>query len=197
MELIDRIVAVVDEKPLLLSEVRTLAAVREVGEAEALEAAIDELLMYAEASRVAPVEVAPEEEREALAALARDHPSLGSSLPEIDLRRLVRRQIAILRYVEFRFRPQVQVSDEEVRTEWAQAAGASTSFENAQPAIRARLERRALDERIEAWVKELRARADVRRTAPPSSSEDTFPPADSPKAVLPEFPAAASLPADP
>jgi uncharacterized protein (DUF1697 family) len=72
--------------------------------------------------------------------------------------------------VEFRFRPQVRVSDEEVRKAWEEEqAGnpAGPALEDEQEAIRARLERRALDERVEAWVKELRARADVRYVAPP------------------------------
>ena len=62
--------------------------------------------------------------------------------------------------MEFRFRPQVRVSDAEVRKAWEdEQAGrpAGPAFEDEQEALRARLERRALDERIEAWVRELRA----------------------------------------
>jgi hypothetical protein len=91
-------------------------------------------------------------------------------VPEPDLRRLLRRQLAILKYVEFRFRPQVRVSDDDVRQAWEEEqAGrpAGPALEDEQEAIRARLERRALDERVEAWVKELRARADVRYVGPP------------------------------
>ncbi len=86
-------------------------------------------------------------------------------MPEPDLRRLLRRQLAILKYVEFRFRPQVRIGDDEVRKAWEEEqAGrpAGPALEDAQEVIRARLERRALDERIEAWVRELRSRADVR-----------------------------------
>ena len=39
---------------------------------------------------------------------------------------------------------------------------AGVSFEAEKERIRERLERRALDERVEAWVRELRVRADVR-----------------------------------
>ena len=49
------------------------------------------------------------------------------------------------------------------------------AFEDEQDAIRARLERRALDERVEAWVKELRARADVRYVAAPPGREARAP----------------------
>jgi peptidyl-prolyl cis-trans isomerase SurA len=176
MEIIERIVAVVDERPLLLSDVRALAAVRGLAEGPALEAAIDERLMYIEAARLPQAEVTREEEDRALTLLLDTRPTLRAEVPEPDLRRLLRRQIAILKYVEFRFRPQVRVSDEEVRKAWEEEqAGrpAGPALEDEQEAIRTRLERRALDERIEAWVRELRARADVRYVggAPPALAE--------------------------
>jgi len=172
-EVIERIAAVVDERPLLLSDVRTLMAVRGLPEGEALEAAIDERLMHTEAARIPQAEVPAEEEDKALALLLETRPALRAEIREPNLRRLLRRQLAILKYVEFRFRPQVRVSDEEVRKAWEEEqAGnpAGPALEDEQEAIRARLERRALDERVEAWVKELRARADVRYVPPPSEA---------------------------
>ena len=62
-ELIERVVAVVDERPLLLSDVRALALVRSLEPEAALEAAIDERLMYGEAAQVAQAEVSPAAER--------------------------------------------------------------------------------------------------------------------------------------
>lgn len=164
-EVVERIVAVVDERPLLLSDLRAFMAVRGLPEGEALEAAIDERLMHVEAARIPQAEVPAEEEDRALALLVETRPALRGEVPEPDLRRLLRRQLAILKYVEFRFRPQVRVSEEEVRRAWEEEqAGrpAGPALEDEQEAIRARLERRALDERVEAWVRELRARADVR-----------------------------------
>jgi len=111
-----------------------------------------------------------QEEDRALALLAETHPALRGTVPEPDLRRLLRRQLAILKYVEFRFRPQVRVSDDDVRKAWEEEqAGnpAGPALEDEQEAIRARLERKALDERIEVWVAELRARADVRYVCQP------------------------------
>jgi hypothetical protein len=162
---IERVVVVVDQRPLLLSDVRALAAVRGLGEAQATEAAIDERLMQVEAARLPQAEVPADEEARALALLLETRPDLGRQVPEADLRRLLRRQLAILRYVEFRFRPQLRVSDAEVRQAWeGENAGSpeGPALEDEEEAIRSRLERRALDERIEAWVRELRARADVR-----------------------------------
>jgi len=167
--LLERVVAVVDERPLLLSDVQTLAAVRGLDAKAALDPAIDERLMYGEASRLAQAEVRTADVDEALASLLARQPELRERLPEADLRRLLRRQLAILRYVEFRFRPQVRITDEQVRKAWeAEEVGRPSGLplEDATEAIRARLERRALDERIEAWVAELRARADVRIVAP-------------------------------
>jgi hypothetical protein len=165
VETIERVVAVVDERPLLLSDVRALQAVRGLAEPKALEAAIDERLMQLEASRLPQADVSPEEEDRALALLLETRPALRAAVPEADLRRLLRRQLGVLKYVEFRFRPQVRVSDEEVRKAWEEEqAGrpAGPALEDEQEAIRARLERQAIDERIEAWVASLRARAAVR-----------------------------------
>jgi hypothetical protein len=170
VETVERVVAVVDERPLLLSDVRTLQAVRGLGEEAAREAAIDERLMHAEAARLPQAEVTPEEEEQAVVRLLAGRPALRDTVPEPELRRLMRRQIGIFKYVEFRFRPQLRVGDDEVRKAWEEEqAGrpAGPAFEDAQDELRSRLERRALDERIEAWVKELRARSDVRYVAPP------------------------------
>jgi hypothetical protein len=162
-ELLERVVAVVDERPLLLSDVRALAKVRSLAPEGALREAIDERLMYAEASRLVQAEVKPEQVDAALAALLAKNPALRAAVPEPDLRRLVRKQLAVLRYVEFRFRPQVKVSDEDVRRVWEREEGpAGLALEDALELIRSRLERQALDEKIESWVEELRSRADVR-----------------------------------
>ena len=173
VETIERIVAVVDERPLLLSDVRALQAVRGLAEAPAREAAIDERLMHLEAVRLPQAAVLPEEEDRALALLVLKRPALRGEVEEPALRRLLRRQIAILKYVEFRFRPQVRVSDAEVRKAWEdEQAGraAGPALEDEQEELRARLERRALDERIEAWVRELRQRADVRYVGGPPAA---------------------------
>jgi len=163
IELVERILAVVDDRPLFLSEVRTLGQVRRLDSAAALEAAIDERLMYAEAARLPQAEVAEEEVERALALLAETSPEVVSTVPAPELRRLLRRQATIVKYVEFRFRPQVRIAPAQVREAWERERAANgPGFEEAAPAVRARLERRAVDERIEEWVSDLRARAEVR-----------------------------------
>jgi hypothetical protein len=159
---IERVMVVVDGRPLLLSDVGDLARVRGLAEEAALEAVIDERLMYQEASRLTQTEVLADEEERALAALLERKPALPVEVGEAGLRRILRRQITILKYVEFRFRPQLRVSDQQVRAAFESDPQAGESFEAEKERIRERLERRALDERVEAWVRELRVRADVR-----------------------------------
>jgi hypothetical protein len=166
---IERVVAVVDGRPLLLSDARAMEHVRGLVEADALEALVDERLMHLEAARLPQAEVLVEEEQQATDELLTRRPELASAVPAPDLRRLVVRQIAILKYVEFRFRPQLRVSDEEVRAAFEADPSAGDSWEASKQEIRKRLERRALDERVEAWVRELRARADVRYVGRPDA----------------------------
>lgn len=144
--IVDRILAVVDARPILLSEVRLAQQV--TGEAEpraALEALVDEHLMFADASRLPQAALNEDEEKAAVASLSA---RLASDIGDPDaVRRMARRQATILKYVDFRFRPQVRTTAED-------------------PQEKARLEAEELDARIEAWVKDLRAAADVRYNAP-------------------------------
>jgi hypothetical protein len=176
-ELVDRILAVVDERPLLLSTVRALENVRGLEGEAALEGAIDERLMFQEASRLPQTEVTGEEEEAALGSMLEARPELATRIPPADLRRLVRRQLAILKYIEFRFRPQIRITEDAVREAWNEALH-GPPFEEAAPELRARLEREDLDRRIENWVKDLRARAEVRYVegpGPPSTGERASP----------------------
>ncbi len=94
------------------------------------------------------------------------------ALPTAQLRRLIRRQAAILRYIDFRFRPQVRITEETLRAVWNEEFRGQPEgppFEEAASALRARLERGALDERIEDWVRRLRERAEVRYVEGPGS----------------------------
>lgn len=163
-EVVERILAVVDGRPLMLSEVRLIGQLRGLDRAAALEALVDEQLMLREASRLAQSVVTTDDEQRAFESLLERHPA-AAALPEAELRRLVRRQTAILKYVEFRFRPQVQIADAAVRQVYENEYGTrpdAPSFEAAAPEIRRRLADRELDEKIEAWVKELRSAAEIR-----------------------------------
>jgi hypothetical protein len=164
-DVIDRILAVVDGRPLMLSEVRLLQRVRGVDEGVAVEALIDERLMLREAAHLPQAAVSAEDEDKAYASLLALHPREVTGVPEPELRRLTRRQSAIVKYVEFRFRPQVRISDEEVRKaydeEYAGRADAP-AYNEVAAEITQRLAARALDERIEAWIRELRGASEIR-----------------------------------
>lgn len=164
-EVVERILAVVDTRPVLLSETVVLERVRGVDRPSALEALVDERLMYAEASRLPQGAVSAEEEDKALASLVALAGGRAQGVAEEDLRALARRETAILKYVHFRFLPQIKVEEEAVRRAYDAEFGTvakAPGFEEAAPAIRQRLVDRELDQRIESWVKELRAGATVR-----------------------------------
>jgi len=170
--LVERILAVVDERPLLLSSVRAVEEVRGLDREQALEEAIDERLMFQGATQLPQAEVTGEEEQQALQSLLATRPEIEARVPRSDLQRLLRRQLAILKYIEFRFRPQVRVSDEALREAWNEDVRGQPEgppFEEAAPELRARLERRELDRRIESWVRDLRGRAQVRYVEGPGS----------------------------
>ncbi len=168
---VERILAVVDGRPVLLSEVAVFERVRGETQRQALEGLIDEQLMYREAARLPQATLTADEEQRAFASLRAQLPS-ASADEEEQLRRLSRRQAAILKYVGFRFRPQVRVSEEAVRAAYeAEGRGEEGSFEEAAPAIRARLAEEDLSRRIEGWVKELRKVAEIRyNTASPEAA---------------------------
>jgi hypothetical protein len=168
---VERILAVVDGRPLLLSEVRVLERIRGLDRKAAVDALIDERLMFREAARLPQAAVTAEEEERAYRDLAARVPA-GAGATEEDLRRLARRQTAILKYIDFRFRPQVRVEEAEVRAAYDQEQAARPDpppFEPAAAGVRARLEAAELDERIEEWVGELRSGAEIRYNAAPPS----------------------------
>jgi hypothetical protein len=153
-EVVERIQAVVDGRPLMRSEVRLVEQLRGLDPAAALEALIDEQLMLREASRLAESAVSAEDEQRGHQDLVARVPG-ASAFPEADLRHLVRRQTAIIKYVEFRFRAQVQVGDAAVREEYDREYGARADApppETVADEIRRRLGDRAIDAKIEAGL---------------------------------------------
>jgi hypothetical protein len=166
---VERILAVVDGRPVLLSEVALFEKLRGETERQALDGLIDEQLMYREAARLPQAALTPEEEERAFASLRAQVRALSADEEE-QLRRLARRQAAILKYVGFRFRPQVRVSDDAVRAAYEAEGRGEGSFEEAAPALRARLAEEDLSRRIEGWVKELRKAAEIRYNAEPADA---------------------------
>ena len=163
--LLERILAVVDGRPVLLSEARTVEALRGVTRQQAVDALVDESLMVREAAQMPQAEPQARELDAALQGLLERWPEKEGPAPRPALLELARRQLRILKYVEFRFRPKVRVEESAVRDAYeAEVHGrpGDPGFEAAAAELQARLERRRLDEEVESWVKELRSAAEIR-----------------------------------
>ena len=160
---IERILAVVDGRPLLLSEVELARDVKRLDRQATVEALIDEWLMFQEAARLPQSTV---DEDLAYRSLLENLPDLVvAEGQESALRRMARRQATILRYIEFRFRPLVRIDDAQVRQAYQERHGTqpdAPAFASVEAELRDHLARRDLDEKIEAWVRDLRDHAQVR-----------------------------------
>jgi hypothetical protein len=169
-EPIERILAVVDGRPLMLSEVRLLERLRGLTPSAALEALIDEALMFREASRL-PASLATAEDTERAHASLVQRLGEPAGVLEDGLKRLARRETAIVKYLAFRFGPQVRVEDATVRAAYEAAQARQPEappFEDVAGELRARLEREQLDLKVEAWVRELREGAEILYNPEPS-----------------------------
>jgi hypothetical protein len=170
-EVIERVLAVVDDTPVLLSETELLQRLKRTDRATALQALIDESLMLREARRLREAAVTPEEEQRALDSLLGGLAAGAAELDRDALRRVARRQTVILKYIELRFRPQLRVDDAELLAAYqAEYAGKPDPppLEAVSKELHARVLSRALDQRIEAWAAELRAAARIRLNPEPS-----------------------------
>jgi hypothetical protein len=161
-ELVERVLAVVDGRPLCLSDVRAVEQLDGLGRADALERLIDETLLFREAFRMPQSgTTAPEEASPKLVG------GNGS------VRRALHRRAAIRRYVALRFRPQVRIEDEAVRHAYEETFGRGSgateetpSYESVAADIRERLLAREVANRVADWVHDLRAGAEVRYNPP-------------------------------
>lgn len=187
LELRDRIVAVVDEDPILSSDIDraiTLGlADRREGESErafrrrVLESLIVQRIQLHEVSRFGIEQVPPEaieEQVDAIRSRFRDEEELRARLAEVGLdlpglRQLVARQLAVLSYFEEFLGPRIFVDLEEIREYYdetlvpeLEARGAPVPpIEQVREEIRRLLRERRLNEAIETRTEELRREADV------------------------------------
>jgi uncharacterized coiled-coil protein SlyX len=163
-ETIERVLAVVDGRPVLLSEVSLVQRLLTLELRAAVQTTIDERLMDREAARVPQASTTVDEEAAAFRSLV-EKLGVEAEVDEAGLRRIARRQLAVLKYIEFRFRPQVRVEDEAVRSAYEVEHGgdpAAPRFDEVEAHLRDRLESARLSTLVEEWVKELRASAAIR-----------------------------------
>lgn len=164
--IVERTLAFVNKKPVLLSDVTLTRALLQLDEKDALERTIEEMMMHEEAARLLS-EPPPPETLEAAVLALREKAGPGFSTPALTRKAVV--QLAIKSYIDIRLRPLVRVDDAEIRkifNDRLAVAPLPEAFSVVGPEIRDQLERRALDRRIEEWVASLRRREEVRRPLP-------------------------------
>jgi predicted ribosome quality control (RQC) complex YloA/Tae2 family protein len=160
--IVERTLAFVNKKPVLLSDVALTRALLQVDDKDALERTIEEVMMYEDASRLLSEPARPADLEVAVLAL-KERAGPGFKTPALTRKALV--QLAIKSYIDIRLRPLVRVDDAEVRkvfNERLAGLARPEALSAVAPEIRDQLERRALDQRIEEWVTSLRRREEVR-----------------------------------
>jgi hypothetical protein len=184
---VDQVVAVVDEDPILRSDLERAIGLGLVPqlpgesaaatERRALDALIEQRLRLHEISRFG-VEDAPLDEvdrqLERLRARFPDERAWSTELARLDLdegevRQILARQLSMLGYVEQRLGPRVYVSVEEIRKYYDEvlvprlraASEPVPPVEEIRESIRAVLREERLDREIDRWTLELRRQADV------------------------------------
>lgn len=189
LRLVDRIVAVVDEDPILLSDVERALRLglvdpppqpgesdEEVGR-RVLAELIEQRLRFHEVDRVGLVEVPVEQIEAQVEEIRSRFPTEEAyqqrlrelSLTEEGLKQLAARQLAILTYIERRLGSRVFVSLDDIRSYYEQvmAPALSAKGEAVPPLgevreqIRAVLREQHLNEEVVRWTAELERQADV------------------------------------
>lgn len=179
---VDRVVAVVDDDPILLSELRrTLAlglvptaSTPEATERAALERLIDQRLRFHAVARSGVIDIGRDRvdaEAERIRARFADPEArlreLG--LTNDSLRGLVRRRLELQTYVEERLGARVFISLEEIRAHYTEVLVPELEARQApvpelgevREEIRALLREAALAREVDRWTEELRRQADV------------------------------------
>ena len=163
--LLERVLAVVNGRPVLLSSVNLFVKVKGLDAKAALEATIDERLMGDEAALLPQATVTEEEEQRGYLSILNKLGGLPDDVAEFDLKAFVHREEVILKYVDFRFRTEVRVSDAEVQKAYDARYGSLPNPPDraeVEDALRKGIEDSQVNEAVEAWVKELRASAEIR-----------------------------------
>lgn len=184
-EVIDRVVARVENDIILMSDLRTLGRYQQLvdgksdTEAQLLERMIDQWIVRSEADTArfpppsdADLDRGIERVQKTFATPAdyEEHRK-QVGLTDAEIRSMVAAQLYLSNYLDSRFRPSVQVSPKDVEDFYqnaviprAQARGqAPPPLEEARDYIQEALVRRGIDEQTGRWLKETRGRVHVER----------------------------------
>jgi hypothetical protein len=160
-ETLERVLVVVDERPVFLSDVRTVEWMDHLERKDALERVIDETLLFREAIRLPQVT----NTADGASSPANAEPGPGGAASRA---RTLARRAAIRRYAAFRFRPQIRLDEEAIREAYRERWGSAANppdLNAVAPDLREELMAQAIDRRVAAWAKDLRAVAHIRYNA--------------------------------
>ena len=182
-EVIDRVVARIENDVILLSDIRLLSHYQLLVEgktesdSEILERLIDQWIVRNEANVArTPLPSGPDIDR-AMQRLIQGFSSQQdfearrklAGLTEADVRRITADQLFLNSYLDSRFRPTVQISEQAIQDFYknsllprAQARGATPpAFDTAHDFIQEALVQRGINEQADKWLKESHARLRV------------------------------------
>jgi len=183
----DRIVAVVDEDPILSSDIERDAGLglvaRNAGESETayrrriLALLVDERLRFHEIDRFGFVQVPVDQVEKNLAEIRSrfpDPPAFQRRLKELGLsenglKQLVTRQLMVLAYVDERLGPRVFVSLDDIKAYYRDVMTPALAkqhqpvppLDDVRETIRQVLREQRLNDEIERWTEELRNKANI------------------------------------
>jgi len=186
-QIVDRIVARIEDDIITLSEVRELAAYQQLidGRVESDDRLLSELIeqwvINNEAtSSYFPAPAASEVDREA-ARIESRFPSQQAyrerlaalGLSQEAVRRMVTREIYLARYLDYKFRPSVQVSDDDIAKYYREelvppltAKGEKIpTLDSVSDQIREVLVQRGIDDRAASWLDQTKSRLKIENEA--------------------------------
>jgi hypothetical protein len=184
---VDRIAAVIDQQVLTVSEVNQMAEVRlfprTAGKSEddyrhdILESLIAQALRDRDVERFGAQDISKDSIEARLAEIQRRFASPGeldaalvrAELTLDELRTLIKRQLQVEAYIQERFAPLTFVANDDIATyyngPWRQQRTARglpiPPLNDVREEIRTLIRSRQLDQQIETWTAQLRARANV------------------------------------
>jgi peptidyl-prolyl cis-trans isomerase SurA len=184
---VDRIAAVIDRQVLTVSEVNQMAEVRffpriagrndDDYRHDILEALIAQALRYRDVERFGAQDIPKDSIEARLVEIQRrfaspaelDAALARAELTADELRALTKRQLQVEAYIQERFAPMVFVSNEDIsdyyngpwREQRVERGLAVPPLNDVREEIRTLIRSRQLDQQIETWTTQLRARANV------------------------------------
>ena len=182
-EVIDRIVARVDNDIILLSDVRALAKYQTFvdgkaePDSEILERLIDQYIVHNEAKAALFPQPSDEDVKRSLERLKRSFSSpeefeerkKQTGLTDEDIDRMLRAQLYLSNYLDSRFRASIQVDDQDIENFYksrivprAESRGQTPpTLDAARGFIQEALVQRAINEQSDRWLKDARARLHI------------------------------------